>query len=221
VRAVRHVVVGGEDAEPERHQATQFPRITPAVTEARRHGLWCVACGARTQAAWPATMPGGSFGPHVQAAVGYVTEWMGARHREIQELLATLCQTEVSVGSITALEQAVRTALATPVAEAMQYVQRQSVRNAEETRWREKTKRGWFWMSVTPLVTSLRLLKTHGVAGAKEVVGEEVGGTIGTWQFRGPRSRRAVNLSPREAEHQRPALFFGARLPSRKIGRKR
>ncbi|HJY84611.1 MAG TPA: IS66 family transposase, partial [Candidatus Binatia bacterium] len=39
----------GEDAEPERHQVTELPRITPVVTEYRRHCLWCVAGGARTQ----------------------------------------------------------------------------------------------------------------------------------------------------------------------------
>ena len=112
----------GEDVEPERHQVTDFPRTTPVVIEYRRHCLWCVACGARTQAAWPATMPEGSFGPRVQATVGYLTGRIGASHREVQEMLATLCQTEVSVGSITALEQAVSRALATPVAEAMQYL---------------------------------------------------------------------------------------------------
>src|SRR5499433_829705 len=47
----------GEDAEPERHQVTELPRVAPIVTEYRRHCLWCVACGTRTQAAWPATMP--------------------------------------------------------------------------------------------------------------------------------------------------------------------
>lgn len=112
----------GEDTDPERHQVTDFPRITPVVTEYRRHCLWCVACGARTQGVRPATMPGGRFGPRVQATVGYLTGRIGASHREVQEILATLCQTEVSVGSITALQQAVSTALATPVSEAMQYV---------------------------------------------------------------------------------------------------
>jgi hypothetical protein len=48
------------------------------------------------------------------------------------------------------LEQSVSTALAVPVAEAVQYVQRQPVRNADETSWREKTKRLWLWLSVTP-----------------------------------------------------------------------
>ena len=128
----------GEDPEPERHQVTELPRITPIVTEYRRHRLCCVACGASTQAPWPATMPRGSFGPRVQATVGYLTGRIGASQREVQDILATLCQTDVSVGSIGASEQAVSAALAVPVAAAATYVQRQPVRNADETSWREK-----------------------------------------------------------------------------------
>jgi transposase len=131
----------GEDDEPERHQVTELPRIAPIVTEYRRHCLRCGACGARTQAVWPATMPPGSFGPRVQATVGYLTGHLGASQREVQDLLATLYQTEVSVGGIGALERAVSAALTAPVAEAQPYVQRQPVRNADETSWREKRQR--------------------------------------------------------------------------------
>ena len=173
----------GNDCEPERHQVTELPRITPLITEYRRHCLWCVACGARTQAPWPATMPRGSFGPRVQATVGYLTGRLGASQREVQDLLATVCHTEVSVGSVGALEQALSAALATPVAEAGKYVQRQPGRNADETSWPEKTKRRWLWISVTPLVTIFRLLKTRGAAGAKDLLGEVVWGIIGTDRY--------------------------------------
>ena len=44
-------LLSGEDAEPEQQQVTEVPRIAPVVTEYRRHGLWGVVCGARTQAA--------------------------------------------------------------------------------------------------------------------------------------------------------------------------
>jgi transposase len=185
----------GDDPDPERHQVTDIPQIPPVVTEYRRHCLWCGACGARTQAPWPVTMPAGSFGPRVQATVGYLTGRIGASQREVQEILLTLCQTEVSVGSIAALEHAVSTALAVPVAEAAQYVQRQPVRHADETSWREKTKRVWLWISATPLVAIFRLLKTRGAAGAKELVGADVWGTIGTDHYAGyhwiaPRQRQ-------------------------------
>lgn len=185
----------GEDGEPERHQVTELPRITPIVTEYRRHRLCCVVCGASTQAPWPETMPRGSFGPRVHATVGYLTGRLGASQREVQDLLATVCHTDVSVGSVGALEQAVSVALATPVAEAAKYVQRQPVRNADETSWPEKTQRRWLWISVTPLVSIFRLLKTRGAAGAKELLGEIVWGIIGTDRYAGyhwidPRQRQ-------------------------------
>jgi transposase len=100
----------GEDAEPERHQVTELPRSAPIVTEYRRHCLRGAACGTRTQVTWPATMPTGSFGPRVQAIVGYLTGRIGASQREVQDILATLDQTEVSGGGVGALEQAVSTA---------------------------------------------------------------------------------------------------------------
>jgi hypothetical protein len=185
----------GEDGEPERHQVLELPRVTPIVTEYRRHCLWCVACGAPTRAPWPETMPSGSFGPRLQATVGYLTGRMGASQREVHELVAALYQADVSVGSIGSLEQVVRAALAAPVAEAVTYVQRQPVRNADETSWREKGKRRWLWISVTPLVTIFRLLKTRGAAGAKELLGEVVWGIIGTDHYAGyhwidPRQRQ-------------------------------
>src|SRR5262249_57048451 len=94
-------------------------------------------------------------------------------------------ETGVGGGGIGALERAVSAALATPVAEAQTYVQRQPARNADETSWPEKTQRRWLWISVTPLVTILRLLKTRGAAGAKEVLGEVVWGFIGTDHYAG------------------------------------
>jgi len=120
---------------------------------------------------------------------------MGASQREVQDLLATVCHTDVSIGSVGALEQAVSTALATPVVEAQKYMQRQPVRNADETSWPEKSKRRWLWISVTPLVTIFRLLKTRGAAGAKELLGEVVWGIIGTDRYAGyhwidPRQRQ-------------------------------
>ena len=132
------VLLLGDDPAPERHQVTELPRVAPVVTEYRRHCLRCVACGARTQAAWPTTMPTGSFGPRLQATVGYLTGRIGASQREVHEIIAALYQADVSVGSIGILEQAVNAALAAPVAEVEQYVQRQPVRNADETSWREK-----------------------------------------------------------------------------------
>src|SRR5207247_3476722 len=95
--------------------------------------LSCLVCGLQIQARMPVDMPPGSIGPQLQATTGFVTGRIGASKREVQEILGTLFQTEVSVGSIATLEQAVSEALATPVAEATGYVQQQHMRTVDET----------------------------------------------------------------------------------------
>jgi transposase len=173
----------GEDPQPVRHQVTELPVITSVVTEYRCHTLACLVCGAQTQAPWPQDMPLGSFGPRLQATAGFLTGRMGASHREVQEVLATVFQVGVSVGSIASLEQAVSEALAAPVAEAARYVQEHHVRNADETGWREKAKRVWLWISRTPLVTVFRILASRGTVEAKEVLGENFPGVAGTDRY--------------------------------------
>src|SRR5215813_11826532 len=158
----------GEAADPERQQGTEVPPLPPVVTADRRHGWWWVAGGAWTQAAGPVTMPAGSFGPRVHAPVGYVTGRMGARQRAGQDLVAPVGRTDVRVGGIGALAQARSAALAAPVAEAQTDVQRQPVRNAAETSGREKRPRRGVWMSVTPLLTLCRRLRTAGPRGPRK-----------------------------------------------------
>jgi transposase len=173
----------GEDPQPARHQVTELPRVVATVTEYRCHTLRCLACGAQTQAPWPEGMPTGSFGPRLQATTGFLTGRMGASQREVHEILGTLFATEVSVGSIAGMEHAVSEALAEPVAEALRYVQRQHMRNVDETGWREKAKRLWLWVCATPLVTVFRVLASRSAASARGFVGEDFPGVVGTDRY--------------------------------------
>jgi len=170
----------GADPQPARHQVTEVPRVQPEVTEYRRHRLTCLACGVSTQTQWPAAMPSGGFGPRLQATVGYLTGRVGASQREVEEVLDTLLHTDLSLGSIPALEGEVSAALAEPVAAAQAYVQQQPVSNVDETSWRERAQRTWLWVSATPLVTVFWLLGTRGAVGAKRVLGAAFQGVVGT-----------------------------------------
>ncbi len=170
----------GEEPTPERHQVSDLPRVAPLVTEYRRPRLGGGAWGATTPAAWPVTLPSGRFGPGLQATVGYLTGRVGMSQREGHEVWAAVCQTAVSGGSIAALAQAVRTALAVPVVAAAPYGQRQPVRTAAETGWREQGKRGWVWIRPTARVTVVRGLAPRGAARAKARLGEDFWGVVGT-----------------------------------------
>ncbi len=170
----------GEDPHPARHQVAEVPPVTPEVTEYRQHCLTCAGCGAQTRAPWPHEMAPGGFGPRVQATVGYLTGRLGVSQRDVAELLQTLYGLEISLGSITALEQGVSAAVAEPVAAAQAYVREQPVVNMDETGWHEATQRRWVWTAVTPLVTLFAVLATRGRAGAQTLVGPDYGGIVGS-----------------------------------------
>jgi transposase len=175
----------GEDAQPVRRQVTELPRVEPEVTEYRQHTLTCLACGAPTQAEFPAEMPSGSFGPRVQATVGYLTGRIGVSQRDVEEVLQTVFHTDISLGSIPAQEDQVSAALAEPVQAVQTYVQQQPVQNVDETSWREKTKRAWLWINTTPLVTLFLVLATRGAKGARRILGTVVKSIVGSDRWSG------------------------------------
>lgn len=175
----------GLDPAPARHQVTEVPPVRPVVTEYRRHTLSCPDCGTATTADWPAAMPAGRFGPRVAATVAYLTGRCGVSQRDAQELLATLYQVDVGLGSIAALEAQVSEALAAPVAAAQTFVQEQPVVNADETSWSEQTRRCWLWTAVTAVVTVFLLRPSRSSACAQELLGLDFAGIVGSDRYSG------------------------------------
>jgi len=174
----------GEDAHPARHQVTELPRVEPEVIEYRQHTLTCLDCGAQTMPEWPVDMPTGSFGPRVQATVGYLTGRMGVSQRDVEEAMDALFHTDLALGSVPALEQKVSVALSQPVKEARTYVQQQKVVNADETSWRQGKQRRWLWIGTTPFVTVF-LLATRGAEGAQQLLGQTFQGVVGSDRWSG------------------------------------
>lgn len=170
----------GEDQDPQRHQVTELPRIEPAVTEYRRHALTCLVCGTVTQGTWPADMPPGDFGPRLQATTGYLSGRLGMSQRDITETLETVFHTDISLGSIPALETVVSDALVQPVADAQHYVQHQTAANVDETGWHQQAKRAWLWVAATPLVAVFLVLTTRSAKGARQLLGDAFGGIVGS-----------------------------------------
>jgi transposase len=175
----------GDDPQPERRQVTELPPIKPEVTEYRRHALTCPVCQHATAAAWPADLPDSSFGPRVQATVGYLTGRLGVSQRDVEEVMDTLFHTDVSLGSVSALEQDVSAALAQPVAAAQSYVHAQPAVNADETSWREGTTRHWLWLAATPWVAIFLVLATRGAKGAQQLLGAAYPGIVGSDRWAG------------------------------------
>ena len=130
-------------------------------------------------------MPRGDFGPRVAGTVAVLRGRLGLSQRETQEALDTLCGLAVGLGSISALQAAVSDAVAAPVAAAQAYVQAQPVANADETSWREQTKRCWLWVATTALVTVFLLRHSRSSAVAKELLGPDFAGIVGSDRYSG------------------------------------
>lgn len=133
---------------PRRHQVTEAPPVRPVVTEHQAHGTPC-KCGAVTFAEVPADIRVSSFGPRLQALVALLTGRYRLSRREAAEAIMDLTGVDISLGSVTALEQATSDALESPYEEARKAVREAGVLNADETGWRNGSARAWLWIAVT------------------------------------------------------------------------
>lgn len=170
----------GEDPAPQRHQVCELPPIEPEFVEYQVHTLRCLHCGHQNSADWPVGMPTGHFGPRVQALVGALSGRYNVSRREVQEMLATLFQVQMGLGTVSNQEAQVSQALEMPVAEAQAYVRQQSQVNTDETSWAKNNRRHWLWTAATPLVTVFLIVAGRSAAGAKQLLGQEFDGITGS-----------------------------------------
>lgn len=174
--------LAGEDPEPYRYQVTELPPIKPEVIEHQVHSLECPCCGQVNRGELPAEVAVSQFGPNL---VGLMAILMGVYHlskRQVSRLLDDCFNISISAGSVVKQQSAVSAALKDAVEEAEQYVQKQAVRNIDETGWPqvEGGKRGWLWVVVTPLVTVFRVALSRAGQVARELLGEDSHGIVGS-----------------------------------------
>lgn len=175
----------GEDPQPQRHQVCELPPIQPEIIEYQLHTLRCLHCGCQNRGEWPLGMPPGSFGPRLQGLVGYLSGHFRHSKRDVVEMMGTVFQIEMSLGSVTAQEARLSAALAVPVEEAQAYVQQQRVVNSDETSWRKGRQKHWLWTAATPWVTVFLIVVTRGAAGAKQLLGQSFAGITGSDRWGG------------------------------------
>ena len=167
----------GEDSEPYRHQVTEIPPAIAEVTEYRLHTLTC-PCGTETRAELPTGVPPGAFGPRLTAMVSLLSGRYHLSKRDTAEVMTDFFQVEVSLGSISRLEQRISQAINEPVNEAHEYVQAQAVVHPDETSWREANHKAWLWVAATTLVTVFLIRCSRGGQVAREILGETFTGIV-------------------------------------------
>jgi transposase len=139
-----------------RTQVWDLPARLIHVTEYQQHTVACPCCGQVQQAAAPANLPPGVFGPGVVALTALLRRYRMS-DREIVDCWQTVFGMPISLGSVVRQCQRVSAALE-PLDRAIRdYVQQQPAVNVDETRWREQNRGAWLWTATTPHATSFRI----------------------------------------------------------------
>jgi transposase len=173
------------EVEPERRQIIEMPKVRPDVTDYLLYFGSCDRCGAVSRAELPPGVPRRGYGPRLTAMVSLCSGKYRLSKRLIQSLLADLLGIDLSLGSVSNLEQEISASLAAPVEEACAHVHEQGVVNADETGWYEgrsngRAGRAWLWVVTTALVTVFRVARSRGAEIARELLGESFAGLLGT-----------------------------------------
>lgn len=147
-----------EGSEPLRHQVTDIPIIEPFTDEWRQHVGVCVDCGETTRAELPPGVPRSNFGPALVALVALLTGVYRVGKRGVQRLLGDVFNVVMSLGAVSNCERQVGEALQVPFDEAREYARHQASANADETSWREKSKKVWLWVMATTWVSVFHIL---------------------------------------------------------------
>jgi transposase len=125
-------------------------------------------------------MPSGHFGPRLQATTGYLSGRFGVSRRDTQEMLETLFQVDIGLGSIPAQEQRLSQALLKPFQQAQAFLCQQPTVNVDETSWSEENHSFWLWVGCTPEAAIFLLKQTRGSEGVKSLIGSDYAGIVGS-----------------------------------------
>jgi transposase len=171
---------GATDPPEERRQVWELPPMAVVVTEYRLAARRCAGCGQVTRAGLPPGATADGCGPRLTAVSATLSGRYRLSKRETAACLGDIFGADVSVGTVSALEQRVSAALAPVVAEAQAAVQQAPVVNMDETPWRESRRRVWLWTAVAATITIFQIHASRGGAVARALLGDAWAGIVGS-----------------------------------------
>lgn len=175
--------LSGDDPAPLIHQVAELPRVEPIVDEYRLHRLVCPGCGETTCGTLPLGVPGGGFGPYLQAVLAVLAGAYRLSKRQIQQLSADLFGVSISTGMISKLERRSAEVLDGPYHELAVSVHAAAAVNIDETSWRQARKRSWLWVTVPRLATVFTIAGHRSGEVAAALLGSRSDQVVGSDRF--------------------------------------
>lgn len=164
-----------------RHQVTELPEMRPHITEYRFPERTC-SCGHITRAAMPKEIRG-HFGPKLTALISYLTVVCRMPRRKTEELLGTVLDIPIALGSIQKSVEETSRALETPCSEIEQQLRHEPVLNADETGWRNNGEKRWLWVFVAGMFVFFTVARSRSSEVLRRLLGVNFLGILCTDRF--------------------------------------
>jgi transposase len=169
---------GANDPEPTRFQVADLPPVRATVVEYQGHARHCPRCGQISRQAIPAELCQHSIGPGLAAATSYLAGCHQVSKRGLEEIVETLFEVPVALGTISNLEQEMSAALVPAHAEAVAAVQEAPAKHADETGWKKHGQKCWLWVAATLKVAAFVLHAGRGLPALAVLLGAEIIGIV-------------------------------------------
>jgi len=125
-------------------------QIDPVVTEHTIHRDYCPACKKHVEPVVPDAMPNASLGHHVMALSSWFHYGLGVTISQVQEILGSHLQTEITAGGLIDGWQRLADCLLPWYEQIANEARGGAVLHADETGWRVNGQTHWLWCFCNP-----------------------------------------------------------------------
>jgi transposase len=169
---------GPNDPEPTWHQVAEIPELAAEILEHQGHTRTCTCCGHINCGEIPLEIRAHVIGPRLAAVMSYLSGRHHLSRRAVEEVVETVFDVPISLGSVSALEAETNAALASSYEEARAAVHDAPVKNTDETGWSEKGQKRWLWTAATATVAFFVIHLRRNFEGLKALLGETITGVV-------------------------------------------
>src|SRR6266545_2355471 len=167
-----------DDPPPTRHQVAELPVLQAEITEHQGHARTCPACGEVTHEPITADIRAHACGARLTATLVYMTGRHHLSKRAAEEISEDVFAVPLALGTITALEQEVSSALQPAHAEAQAAVQTAPVKYVDETSWKQAGRKCWLWTAATNSVAVFVIHSKRSCLGLATLLGNTIRGIL-------------------------------------------
>jgi transposase len=148
------------------------------ITEHQARARTCPCCGHLNRGEIPAEIRAHVIEPRLAAVMSYLSGRHHLSRRAVEEIVETVFEVPISLGTVIALEAETSAALAGAYQEVQEEVRGAAVKNTDETGWSEAGRRRWLWKAATATAALFVIHLRRGFAGLQALLGEAITGVV-------------------------------------------